>query len=338
MPDLPAIEDIGRHVHDSFFRAMLADPARANGVIRAHWPRQLRWLLEGVPARPVDSTLVRDDLRQFRTDTLFLVGGEGSRPNALFLPEHKFGAVAGTPWQLRDYARTVLDGLELDNSLWLVSMVFDTGGDGGWNVPGVIDETSDDPLEILVQMRRDSAHFARQTRRIRYGKLSCEAVSRAMLGMMGLAGRRPYPRDLLERMWRQDAAGRVAGLSLQKQMLTFALATSDLAAEELLDLALETGLVGRELEMGVISVCRKTPFLEFEPASAVKFDPDLTGGFRVKWTWSATFGGKRRAGGDFGAHIGDFRKYRAWRAAGSPVRAALAGFPGDVRQLFVAGT
>ncbi len=90
MPDLPAIEDIGRHVHDSFFRAMLADPARANGVIRAHWPRQLRWLLEGAPARSVDSTLVRDDLRQHRTDTLFLVGGEGNRPNAVFLPEHKF--------------------------------------------------------------------------------------------------------------------------------------------------------------------------------------------------------------------------------------------------------
>ena len=32
------------------------------------------------------------------------------------------------------------------------------------------------------------------------------------------------------------------------------------------------------------TVCRKTPFLEFEPVSAVKFDPDLTGGFRVKWT------------------------------------------------------
>ena len=88
----------------------------------------------------------------------------------------------------------------------------------------------------------------------------------------------------------------------------------------------------------LVSVCRKTPFLEFEPASAVKFDPDLSGGFRVKWTWSATFGGKRRAGGDFGAHIGDFWKYRAWRAAGSPVRAALARFPGNVRQLFVAGT
>ena len=42
--------------------------------------------------------------------------------------------------------------------------------------------------------------------------------------------------------------------------------------------------------------------------------------------------------GSVGAHIGDFWKYRAWRAAGSPVRAALARFPGDVRQLFVAGT
>ena len=85
-------------------------------------------------------------------------------------------------------------------------------------------------------------------------------------------------------------------------------------------------------------VREKPPFWSFEPASAVKFAPDLTGGFRVKWTWSATFGGKRRAGGDFGAPIGDFWKYRAWRGAGSPIRAALARFPGDVRRLFVAGT
>ena len=116
------------------------------------------------------------------------------------------------------------------------------------------------------------------------------------------------------------------------------------ARNSTLNSKLQTGLAYARLRRAFgppsnqTSVCRKTPFLEFEPASAVKFDPDLTGGFRVKWTWSATFGGKRRAGGDFGAHIGDFRKYRAWRAAGSPVRAALAGFPGDVRQLFVAGT
>ena len=80
------------------------------------------------------------------------------------------------------------------------------------------------------------------------------------------------------------------------------------------------------------------PFSELEPASAVRFDPDLTGEYRVKLTWSATFGGERRTGGDFGAHIADFWRYRAWRAAGSPDRAALARFPDAVRQRFVAGT
>ena len=108
---------------------MRARPALRGGRLGNDRP----YSAPGAPARPVDSTLIRDDLRQFRTDTLFLVGGEGSRPNALFLPEHKFGAVARTPRQLRDYARTVLDGLDLADSLWLVSMVFDTGGDGGWN-------------------------------------------------------------------------------------------------------------------------------------------------------------------------------------------------------------
>ena len=196
VPDLPAIEDIGRHVHDSFFRAMLADPARANGVIRAHWPRQLRWLLEGAPAKPVDSTLVRDDLRQFRMDTLFLVGGEGSRPNAMFVPEHKFGAVAGLPGGFAIMRAGCWTGLTSSIRCGSCQWSSTPGGDGGWNVLGAIDETSDDPRKILVQMRRDSAYFARQTRRIRYGNLSCEAVSHARLGMMGLAGRRPYPRQL----------------------------------------------------------------------------------------------------------------------------------------------
>ena len=51
----------------------------------------------GVLPRPrVESALVREYLRQLRTDTLFLVGGEGRRPNVQFLPKHKFGAGAGT--------------------------------------------------------------------------------------------------------------------------------------------------------------------------------------------------------------------------------------------------
>ena len=98
------------------------------------------------------------------------------------------------------------------------------------------------------------------------------------------------------------------------------------------------GAIGTTRKRAANSCLPNPPFLEFEPASAVNFAPDLTGGYRVNLTWSATFGGKRRAGGDFGAHIADFWKHRAWRAAGSPDRAALARFPDAVRQRFVAGT
>ena len=253
MPDFPAIEDIGRHLHDAFFRAMLADLVRADAVVRTHWPRQLRWLLDGAPVRPAHSQLVRCDLRQLRTDALFLVGGEGCRPGALFLSEHTFRAGAWVPGKMCGYARTVLDGYDVDETPWLVSTVFDTGSDGGRNLPGAIDESSDDPMDIVRQMRPDGAYFGRLTRRMEYGQLSSEPVSRAMLGMMGLAGLQPYPRDALEWMWRRDAAGRVASRLLQTQMLTFALTTSDLPEAELRELALKTGLVEREVDMGMIT-------------------------------------------------------------------------------------
>ncbi len=195
MPNFPAIGDIGRHVHDAFFRAMLSDPVRADAMIRAHWPRQLHRMLEGDPVRPLDSALVRRNLKRLRTDSLFLVGGHDNRPNALCVPEAKFRPDSRTPDQMGLYRCTVQDGLEeLLAEAAFIPMVFHTGG-GLWGVSGVIDETSEDPWRILVQLQKLRSYFIRQTRAIDYGRLSCEPVSRAMLGMMGLAGRRPYPSE-----------------------------------------------------------------------------------------------------------------------------------------------
>ena len=250
--DLPAIEAIGRNVHDAFFRAMLSDPARAEAVIRTHWPRQLHWMLKGESPRHVDSGLVRGDLSQRRTDSLFLVGGQGQRPRALFVPEHKFRVESRTSGQIAEYLDTLREGLRPAASAWLVPVVFFTG-EGHWNLPGVIDESSDEEREILRQMQWPGSCFLRQTRAIDYGRLSCEPVSRVMLGMMGLAGQNPYRREELRRMWREDAAGRVVGWALRRQFLSFALATSPLSKEELLELALETGLVSREVKMSVIT-------------------------------------------------------------------------------------
>ncbi len=75
MADRPATGDIDRQLHDACYRAMVSDPAHANAVVRAHWPRQLRWTLEGATARPFDSALVQSALRQRWTDSLCLVGG-----------------------------------------------------------------------------------------------------------------------------------------------------------------------------------------------------------------------------------------------------------------------
>ena len=259
MPEHSAIEQIGSYVNEGFFRAMFADPARANAVIRTHWPRQLRWMLEGAPARQIDGGLVTEDLRAFWVDSLFLVGGEHGRETAVFLAEHEFRVELGTLWKIRDCSRVLLNSFDVDKTPWLVPMVFDTREGGIWNLPGAIDETSDDPWDLLRQMTFGGMHFARQTRKMPYGSLSCEPVSRVMLGMMGLAGRRPYPQGSLEQMWRTDAVGRVTGMTpqthlLQMQLLTFVLATSDLRPEELRALALETGLVDwEEFEMDVIA-------------------------------------------------------------------------------------
>ena len=254
MPDdfeLPAFDDIGRQVHDAFFRAMFSDPARAEALICTHWPRQLCWMLNGEGPRPVDSGLVRGDLSQRRTDSLYLVGGQGQRPKAVFVPEHKFRVESRTPGQIAGYLRTLWQGLRFAESAWLVPIVFFTG-EGQWTVPGAVDESFGCEREIYRQMQGDGWYFLRRTREIDYEQLSCEPVSRAMLGMMGLAGRQPYPWEELRRMWRDDAAGRVVGRTLRRQFLSFAIATSALSGEQVEELALETGLLDQEAKMNMI--------------------------------------------------------------------------------------
>ena len=67
-PDSGAVRTFTHHCHDAFFRAILSDNERANALIHAHWPKALRWMLEGELARPIDPSLVRGNLRQPRAD------------------------------------------------------------------------------------------------------------------------------------------------------------------------------------------------------------------------------------------------------------------------------
>ena len=141
LPDASAVRAFTRHCHDAFFRAILSDSERANALIHAHWPKALRWMLEGEPARPIDPALVHDDLRQLRADKVYLVGGTLDKPNAVTPIEHSSSPGPDTPGQVAASLRGLQAPFAGKDMPWAVPFVFSTRRLFSWNVTGAIDET-----------------------------------------------------------------------------------------------------------------------------------------------------------------------------------------------------
>ena len=241
-----------RQIHDAFFRAICSDPVRADALIRAHWPPALRWLLQGDPARPADSVLVRSRLGQLRADGVFLVGGKGRKANAAAILEGKSGVDFRTPGQTGGYLGAVQEQLAGTGCELVLVLAFHTGPDA-WNVPGVIREAGCGLRDILCQMTWRNSYFQRQTRDIPYEELAPDhPVLRGMLGMMCLSGLEPYPLDALRRMWREDLAGLPPGSVEIEWVLAYAFATSGMMVEEVLELAREAGLMVGEVDVNLI--------------------------------------------------------------------------------------
>ena len=250
-PDSRAVLAFTRHCHDAFFRAILSDSERANALIRAHWPKALRWMLEGEPARPIDPALVHDNLRQLRADKVYLVGGTLDKPNAVTPIEHSSSPRPGTPGRVAASLRALQAPFAGKDMPWAVPFVFSTRRRSR-NLPGAIDETGS-AVDIVRQLTWVEGYFARITRRIPYEALSREPVSRAMVGMMNIACRTPYPVDELRRIWSTDLAGRRIDPLTLAYVLSYALATSAMMKETLRDLALDAGLEAREIDMDLIT-------------------------------------------------------------------------------------
>ena len=245
-PDASVLRAFARHCHDAFFRAILSDSERANALIHAHWPKALRWMLVGEPARPIDPSLVHSDLRQVRADKVYLVGGALDKPNAVAPIEHKSSSDPGTPEQVIVGLRGLQAPFAGKDMPWAVPFVFSTRR-LSWNVPGAIDETGS-AADIVRQLTWVEGYFARVTRRISYGALSPEPVSRAMVGMMYIARRTPYPVYGLRRIWSTDLAGRRIDPATLAYVLSYALATSAMMKETLRDLALDAGPEAGEID------------------------------------------------------------------------------------------
>ncbi len=93
-----------RQPHDALFRAMLADPQRADSILRAHLDPQLLRMLAAEPPQPLDGSFVDESLRASCSDKLLRVRLRGGKPGFLYvLVEHKSWPDRGTALQVCEY-------------------------------------------------------------------------------------------------------------------------------------------------------------------------------------------------------------------------------------------
>jgi len=92
------------HRHDLIFRANLADPRRADSILRAHLAPRLLPLLAAQPPQPLDGSFVDEGLRASSGDKLLQVQLRSGHPAFLYaLLEHKSWPDRGTALQVCAY-------------------------------------------------------------------------------------------------------------------------------------------------------------------------------------------------------------------------------------------
>ena len=99
MPDLPPAAP-----HDALFRALLADPGRAETLVREYLPPSVAAELSDAPIRPVDASFVDAVLHRSHSDRLFEARLKGGGTAFVYvLLEHKAAPDPGTPLQMLGY-------------------------------------------------------------------------------------------------------------------------------------------------------------------------------------------------------------------------------------------
>ena len=99
MPDLPPAAP-----HDALFRALLADPGRAETLVREYLPPAVAAELSDAPIRLVDASFVDAVLHRSHSDRLFEARlKDGGTAFVYVLLEHKASHDPGTPLQMLGY-------------------------------------------------------------------------------------------------------------------------------------------------------------------------------------------------------------------------------------------
>jgi len=143
--------------HDALFRALVADPGRAQALLRDHLPVGIAKRLADKPPKIVEGTFVDETLRGSQSDLLMEVETKSGNPAFVHvLVEHKSAPDPGVALQLAGYMIRIWKrhargrASRLRALLPIIPMVFHSGTDR-WHVPAGLAEMIDgDDPELVV--------------------------------------------------------------------------------------------------------------------------------------------------------------------------------------------
>ena len=228
--DPERIRELVATPHDALFRGLISDAARADALIREHFPERLKCRLAGGPARQGMVGQVDSLLRQTFPDGVFMFGGSPGKPETVVITEAKHGVGPDVVEQLGGY-------LFGNRRYWL-----EQGARP--HVMTMLVTMDPPPVEAdwvrgrdcygRVLLGNDSVQIAcvwLAIAQLRYEVLSRMPVVRAVLGAMQCAYVEPAPLDTLGKVFR-DLSGLPSnsvlwGMTYVYGMLMFALELAD---------------------------------------------------------------------------------------------------------------
>ena len=236
--------------HDALFRALISDPARADALIRAHFPAPLRHLLEDTRARPGFVGQVDAHLRQAFADGVFELGGCPGMPKLVVPTEHKRAPRPEVVDQLADYTlgnRRRWKEVGVDPEIVPMLVTPDPAPTraawvGSVNKRG-LRRLHMRPLRVECLWLAIAEH--------RYEALCSMASVRAVLGAMGCAYVEPAPLRTIRKVFR-DLAGLPPGSSLWGMTYLYGLYTFAVEEDNYHALIRESETGEREAEMATM--------------------------------------------------------------------------------------
>ena len=250
-PDLDPmqIRNLFSAPHATLFRALIAEPAEADALVRDSFPASLGYLLRARTARPCSVDLRGGYLQAKFLDGVLEFGGSRGRPDLVVLVRHVRSADLVAVDDLVGPVVAIRERYE-DTEPEVFLLVIHSGPEA-WRVPGA--EQWDNRGVSVLQESPLGIYFLRRTvAEVRYEALSRSPAVRGVLGALHCARLDPPPMGTLAAVFRDLAAIRER-TPLWGMAYVYGLLAVELEAEEYRALIREADPMAADADMAALS-------------------------------------------------------------------------------------